>query len=48
LNRDRCTVKVGEDPLAYEATDPADAHGLALLDLIEEPETYLRVLVDQL
>lgn len=47
-DRYRCTVKVGEDPLAYEATDPADAYGLALLDLIEEAETYLRVLVDEL
>lgn len=44
----RCKVKVGDERRSYEATDPADAYGLALLDLIEEPEVLLRVITDEM
>ena len=44
----RCKVKVGDKSRSYEATDPADAYGLALLDLIEQPEVLLRVITDEM
>lgn len=43
----RCSVEVGGRPLHFEAADPADAYSLALLHLLEDPESLLRVIVDE-
>lgn len=51
LSRDdvvyRCDVVVDDQRRTYEATDPADAYGLALLDVLAEPEAMLRLIVDE-
>lgn len=44
----RCRVSVGGEEKDYEASDPADAYGLALLDLLAQPELMLRVITDDL
>lgn len=41
----RCHVVVDDQPRAYEAPDPDTAYALALLDLLSEPETMLRLIV---
>ena len=41
-----CTLVVDGQPRTYEAADPANAYGLALLDLLADSETMLRLIVD--
>lgn len=41
-----CRVNVEGDRREYEASDPADAYALALLDLLAEPEAMLRLIAD--
>lgn len=41
----RCDVVVVDQGRAYEAADPADAYALALIDLLAEPDTMLRLMV---
>lgn len=41
-----CEVVVEGNRRAYEAADPADAYGLALLDLLADPDAMLRLMVD--
>ena len=43
----QCSVIVDEAERSYEAADPADAYGLALLDLLSDPEVMLRLIVDE-
>jgi hypothetical protein len=40
-----CRVKTDAGQRTYDASDPADAYGLALLDLLAEPEVMLRLMV---
>jgi hypothetical protein len=40
-----CRVKKGVEQRRYDASNPADAYGLALLDLVAEPELMLRMMV---
>lgn len=42
----RCEVAVDGQTKAYEAIDPADAYGFALLDLLADPDAMLRLIVD--
>lgn len=42
----RCEVVVDNQNRTYAATEPADAYALALLDLLSDPETMLRLMVD--
>lgn len=42
----RCTVDIEGHSRPYDAADPADAYGLALLDLLEDQEVMLRLIVD--
>lgn len=42
----RCEVVVNSTHRSYEATDPAEAYGRALLDLLEDPEVMLRLIVE--
>lgn len=41
-----CMVVVDERHRTYDASDPAEAYGLALLDLLNDPEAMLRLIVD--
>ena len=41
-----CDIVVGDERRTYEAADPAEAYGLALLDLLQDPEAMLRLIVD--
>ena len=45
--RYQCSVVVDTKQRTYEAADPADAYALALLDLLADPETMLRLIVDE-
>jgi hypothetical protein len=51
LHRDengyRCLVTAAGQQRIYEAADPADAYAAALLDLLGDPETMLRLIVDE-
>lgn len=47
-NRYRCTVRVDDEVRAHEADAPADAYGLALLDLLDEGTSFLRSLTGEL
>jgi hypothetical protein len=40
-----CRVKTGGEQRSYDSPNPADAYGLALLDLLAEPEVMLRMMV---
>ncbi|MGA9595320.1 MAG: pilus assembly protein CpaE [Acidimicrobiia bacterium] len=42
----RCEVIVDARRKTYYATDPAEAYGRALLDLLEDPDTMLRLIVE--
>jgi hypothetical protein len=42
----RCTVAAGDTSRAYDSPDPAEAYGLAVLDLLEDPELMLRLIVE--
>jgi hypothetical protein len=42
----RCRITVAGESRAYDATEPADAYGAALLDVLAEPEMMLRLIVD--
>ena len=42
----RCDVIVAAQPRTYAAAEPADSYALALLDLLADPETMLRLMVD--
>jgi hypothetical protein len=42
----KCEVVVEGDRRTYEATDPADAYALALLDILANPDAMLRLMVD--
>ena len=41
----RCRVQIGGESRSYHAGDPADAYGMALLDLLEQPESHLRLML---
>lgn len=43
----RCTIRLDDETADYESEQPADAYGLALLDLISDTNTYLRLLVGE-
>lgn len=43
----RCLTTTAGNRQTYEAPDPADAYALALLDLLGDPETMLRLIVDE-
>jgi hypothetical protein len=47
-DRYRCRVDFGGEEREYVATPPADAYGLALLDLLSQPDVMLRVITDEL
>jgi hypothetical protein len=43
----RCLVVIDGDRREYEADEPADAYALALLDLLSDPDTMLRLIVGE-
>ncbi|MDJ0498158.1 MAG: pilus assembly protein CpaE [Acidimicrobiia bacterium] len=42
----KCEVVVEGNRRSYEASDPADAYALALLDLLANPDAMLRLMLD--
>lgn len=42
----RCDVVVDDRRRTYEAADPENAYALALLDLLAEPDTMMRLIVE--
>lgn len=50
LHRDddefRCEIEIGGESRTFSEPDPANAYGRALLALLEDPESMLRLLVD--
>jgi hypothetical protein len=43
----RCTVQFGEKSRSYDSADPADAYGMALLDLLRQPEVLLGLMLGE-
>lgn len=43
----RCDVEVNGEAKSYQAANPADAYGQALLDLLADPELMLRSMVEE-
>lgn len=43
-----CTVSFGDESTTYRASTPEDAYGLALFDLLQEPDRYMSTIVGEL
>lgn len=43
-----CTVSFDDQPITFRAATPEDAYGLALLDLLGEPDRYMSIIVGEL
>jgi len=42
----RCSIVADDRRLGYEGAEPAEAYGKALLDLLRDSETMLRIIID--
>ena len=40
-----CRAEIGEELRSFEAAEPADAYAMALLDLLQQPESHLRLML---
>ena len=44
----RCTVQVGRETRRYVSAVPADAYGMALLEILDQPEEMMRLILGEM